>query len=149
MATPRDILVAPGVGNYVITCKTTNDAIIPGQVVTTVDMTADTNNVCWPDAADEATLGIVGCTISHDIDTAYTVGTMVPVYVRGSRAEVWLRLKAGVVAIKRGDQLISDAAAATGYVLKGTELQYEHIGFATQDCALAGGAARFCKAVLG
>jgi hypothetical protein len=69
--------------------------------------------------------------------------------VRGGRAEVWLRLKAGVVAIKRGAQLMSDAAGATGFVLLGTELRYEHIGYASMDCALAGGAARFCKAVLG
>lgn len=111
MATPRDILIAPGVGNYVITCNNSTDAIKPGHIVTTTGETADTNNVAWPDLANDVVLGVVGCAPGHDIDTEYSTGDMVPVYVAGSMAEVWVRVGAAAGALKRGDWVEASVAA--------------------------------------
>lgn len=134
MATPRDILIAPGVGNYVITCNNSTDAVKPGHILTMTGETADTNNVAWPDAADDMSIGVAGCAPGHDIDTAYSVGDMLPVYVVGSGVEVWVRVKTSAGAIKRGVLLKHDGATAVnGLAILGTEGVYENLGRTTMD----------------
>jgi len=129
--------VAPGVGNYIITGNITDDAAKPGQIVTTISMTADTANVCWPDAANETTLGVVGCTPGHNIDTAYTTGDMAPIYVVGHGTEVWLRIIANAGAIKRGDMIESSGVTADGVAILFTDepitVGYEKIGRAAME----------------
>ena len=142
------ILVAPGVGNYCITCNNSTDAIKPGHIVTTNAETADTNNVCWPDAADEVPLGVVGCAPGHDKDTAYATGDMMPVYVIGLMAEVWVRVKTSAGAIKRGVLLKHDGAtAANGLAILGTEGVYENLGRTSMDSPDVA-AERWCKVIL-
>jgi hypothetical protein len=134
MATPRDIEVAPGVGNYKITCNNSTDAVKPGHIVTTTGETADTRNVAWPDAANDICFGVVGCAPGHDIDTAYSTGEMMPVYVKGSAAEVWVRVKTSAGAIKLGAELMHDGGTAVnGLAILGTELVFEHLGFASME----------------
>jgi hypothetical protein len=148
MATPRDILVAPGVGNYVITMNNSTDAVKPGHIVTTTGETADTNNVAWPDAGNDICLGVVGCAPGHDIDTAYSVGDMMPVYIFGHSAEVWVRVKTSAGAIKRGLELMHDGGTAVnGLAILGTELIFEHLGYATMESPDVA-AERWCKVVL-
>lgn len=63
--------------------------------------------VAWPDAAGDLSLGIVGCSPDHDINTAYAVGDMVPVYMCGSGATVWVRYRTSAGALTAG-QFISN-----------------------------------------
>jgi hypothetical protein len=126
--TPRDILIAEGVGNYVKTFNNEADAILPGHIVSTTVAAAD-GNILWPALADEISTGVAGCAPGHDIDTAYAVGEMVPVYMVGSMAEVWVRMKAGVLAQVAGNLIGSDAAtAANGLAIAGVEGTVENIG---------------------
>ena len=147
----RNILVSPGVGNYCISGIVTDDAILPGSVVTTVSMTADTYNVCWPDAANETTLGIAGCSEGHDIATAYTVGDTIPVYPVGHSACVWVLMVANCGAIKRGGMIESSGVTADGLAILGTDepitVGYEKIGRAAMECA-DNAANHFCKVIL-
>ena len=112
MATPRQILVAPGAGVYEVTANNSTDAVVPGGIVTTTGETADSNNVAWPDAASDIVLGVVGCPPGHSIDVAFATGDMMPVYVRGSGATVWVRIKTSAGAIKKGTALQHDGATA-------------------------------------
>lgn len=148
MATPRDILVSPGIGNYVKTFNNSTDAVKPGHIVTTTGETADTRNVAWPDAANDICLGVVGCAPGHDIDTAYSTGDMMPVYLKGNGAEVWVRVKASAGAIKTGAEIMHDGGtAANGLAILGTELVFEHLGFASMESPDVA-AERWCKVVL-
>jgi hypothetical protein len=126
--TPRDILVANGVGNFVKTFNNSTDAVLPGHIVTTTGEAAD-GAVAWPDAANDISTGVVGCAPGHDIDTAYSVGDMMPVYMTGSGAEVWVRLKASVAAQVAGNLIGNDGAtAANGLAIAGVEGTYELLG---------------------
>ena len=138
MATPRDILIAPGVGNYVITCNNSTDAVKPGHIVTRTGETADTRNVAWPDGADDLPLGVVGCAPGHDIDTAYSTGDMMPVYVVGGGAEVWVLVKTSAGVIYRGLLAAEDSGTANGLAIIGTEGTYELAGRFTMESADVG-----------
>jgi hypothetical protein len=125
MTTPRDILIANGTGNFIQTFNNSTDAVKPGHIVTMVDQTQ--KNVAWPDAANEPPVGVVGCGPGHDIDTAYAVGDMMPVYMCGSGATVWVRLKASAGALSAG-YLIDTTVDATGLATIGVEGLYENLG---------------------
>lgn len=107
---PRTILVREGAGNYCITMNNSTDAVKPGHIVTTEAEAA--RDVAWPDADGDNSTGVVGCAPGHDVDTAYTVGDMIPIYQRGSGAEVWVRIKTSAGAIQLGDKLMNDGATA-------------------------------------
>ena len=107
------------------------DAVKPGHLVTATGEAAAAA-VAWPDLANDTTVGVVGCAPGHDIDTAYAVGDMMPVYMCGSGAVVWVRLKASVAALVAGDLLMNDGATAiNGLAVAGTEGLYEVIGHIT------------------
>jgi len=148
MTTPRTILIAKGVGNYCITCNNSTDAIKPGHIVTATGETADTNNVCWPDAADDMSLGVVGCAPGRDVGTAYAVGDMMPVYLVGSGTECWVRIKTSAGNIKRGVLLKHDGATAvSGLAILGTEGVYENLGRASMESPDEANE-RWCKVIL-
>lgn len=66
--------------------------------------------VAWPDVAGDVSLGIVGCAYGHDINTAYATGDMMPVYMCGSGAVVWVRYRTSAGALTSG-QFISNGGA--------------------------------------
>jgi len=112
------------------------DAVCPGHIVTTTGETADTNNVAWPDAASDIVLGVAGCSPGHDLDTAYAVGEMLPVYMKGHGVEVWVRVKTSAGAIKMGTSLTSDSATINGLAILTTDsatLFNDFLGLATMD----------------
>jgi len=128
--TPRDILIANGAGTFVQTFNNSTDAVKPGHIVTATGEAAAAA-VAWPDAADDIATGVVGCAPGHDIDTAYSVGDMMPVYMTGSGAVVWVRLKngAGAGVAVAGDLVGHDGATAVnGLAIAGVEGTYENIG---------------------
>jgi hypothetical protein len=148
MTTPRDILIAPGVGNYIETFNNSTDAIKPGHIVTTTGETQ--KNVAWPGAADGISTGVVGCSPGHDIDTAYAVGEMVPVYMTGSMAVVWVRYKANAGARTAGCLIGNDGAtAANGLAIVGVEGKYENLGRITHFHANVAGSEQWIKVRLG
>ena len=137
VATPRDILVSKGIGNYVICCVDTADDILPGTIVTTIGNTADTNNVCWPDGANDTVLGIAGCTAGHDILTGYATGDTIPVYPVGLFTEAWVLMAANCGAIKRGDFIESTVdGTGLGTIATGENIDvgYEKVGRAAMEC---------------
>lgn len=143
---PRTILVREGSGNYCVTMNNSTDAVKPGHIVTTSG--EGDRDVAWPDAANDISLGVVGCAPGHDIDTAYSVGDMVPVYVKGHGTEVWVRIKTSAGAITMGAELMHDGATAiSGLAILGTELVFEHLGFSTMESADEA-AERWCKMVV-
>ena len=83
--------------------------------------------VCMPDAANDIPLGVVGCSLNHDIDTAYDTGEMMPVYMCGSSAVVWVRYVTSGGALVTG-QIVDTAVATTGLAVLGTEGLYENVG---------------------
>ena len=123
---PKDILIANGAGNFIMTMNNKTDAVKPGHIVTNE---AAANDATWPDAADEHPCGVVGCIPGGDVDTAYSTGDMMPVYACGSGAVVWVRLKNGVAAGTAGALVGHDGAtAANGLAIAGVEGKYELIG---------------------
>jgi hypothetical protein len=128
-------LVAPGVGRYQRTFNDAAGGLLPGMIVTTTDQAADSRDVVVPDAADEICTGVVGCWPGHDIETAYSAGDPVPVYMKGSLAEVWVLFVASGGAIKRGTELCHSGVTADGLAAIGAEEVFEHLGFATMDSA--------------
>lgn len=143
---PKTILVRKGAGNYCLTMNNSTDAVKPGHIVTT---TAEGDrDVAWPDAANDIAKGVVGCAPGHDIDTAYSVGDMMPVYPKGHGTEVWVRVKTSAGAIESGMELMHDGGTAVnGLAILGTELFFEHIGYATMASADVA-AERWCKMVV-
>ena len=107
---PSTILVREGAGNYSITMNNSTDAVKPGHIVTTEGEGA--RAVAWPDTDGDNSTGVVGCAPGHDVGTAYAVGDPMPVYVRGSGAEVRVRVKTSAGAIQLGDKLMNDGATA-------------------------------------
>jgi hypothetical protein len=85
--------------------------------------------VAWPDAANDTSVGVVGCIPGGDVDTAYSTGDMVPVYKVGSGAVVWVRYKTSAGALVAGTLIGNDGAtAANGLGILGVEGTYENIG---------------------
>jgi hypothetical protein len=129
-----------------VTMNNSTDAVKPGHIVTTTG--EGDRAVAWPDAANDVCLGVVGCAPGHDVDTAYSTGVMMPVYVKGSGAEVWVRVKTSAGAITKGAELMHDGGTAVnGLAILGTELVFEHLGYSTMHSSDVA-AERWCKVVL-
>jgi hypothetical protein len=120
-------LIANGAGTFVQTFNNSTDAVKPGMIVTQTGEAA-ASLVAWPDGANDISTGVVGCAPGHDVDTAYTVGDMMPVYMTGSMAVVWVRLVTGAAAMVAGDLVDNSGATADGLAVVGTEGLYENLG---------------------
>lgn len=134
---PRTILIREGVGNYVITMNNSTDAVKPGHIVTTTG--EGDRAVAWPDAAGDISYGVVGCAPGHDVNTAYSVGDMMPVYTRSGKALVWTRIKTSAGANTAGQIMMHDGATAvSGLGIVGTDsatLPMTKIGVSTMTSA--------------
>ena len=125
--TPRDILIANGTGTFIQTFNNSTDAVKPGHIVTTLGEAQKA--VAWPDAANDESIGVVGCAPGHDVNTAYSVGDMMPVYMTGSGAVVWVRGKTSLGSANAGALIGNDAATAiNGLAILGVEGTYENVG---------------------
>jgi len=91
------------------------DAVKPGHLVTTTGEAQKA--VAWPDLAGDVTLGVVGCASGHDIDTAYAVGDMMPVYACGSGAVVWVRYRTSAGAAVAGAFISGGGLTADGLAI--------------------------------
>ena len=103
------------------------DAVKPGMIVTQTGAAA-ASDVAFPDAANDTCVGVVGCAPGHDVDTAYAAGDMMPVYMAGSMAVVWVRLVGGAAAMVAGDLIDNSGITADGLAVVGTEGLYENLG---------------------
>ena len=103
------------------------DAVKPGHIVTQTGAAA-ASDVAWPDAANDTSVGVVGCAPGHDIDTAYSTGDMMPVYMTGSMAVVWVRYVTSGGALVAGDLVDNSGVTADGLAVLGTEGLYENLG---------------------
>jgi hypothetical protein len=113
-----------------VTFNNSTDAVKPGHIVTTVAEAQKA--VAWPDAANDVSTGVVGCIPGGDIDTAYATGVMMPVYMTGSAAVVWVRYKTSAGALSAGELIGNDGAtAANGLAILGVEGTYENLGRVT------------------
>ena len=77
--------------------------------------------VAWPDAAGDISLGVVGCAPGHDINTAYATGDMVPVYMTGSGAVVWVRYRTSAGALTAGAIISGGGATIDGLAIAGVD----------------------------
>lgn len=100
--------------------------MLPGHIVTQTGLGA-ASDVAWPDGANDVPVGVVGCALDHDMDTAYAIGDMMPVYMTGSMVVVWVRYVGAGGALVVGD-LVDTAVAGTGLAVLGTEGLYENLG---------------------
>ena len=91
------------------------DAVVPGHIVTQTGGSQKT--VCWPDAAGDVSLGIVGLNPGHDIDAAYTAGDTFPVYIVGKGATVWVRFRTSGGACVAGTPIMADGGTADGLAI--------------------------------
>jgi len=98
-----------------MTFMTHTDAVKPGHIVTQTGGSQKT--VCWPDAAGDATTGVAGCLPGQDVDTAYTAGDTIPVYMRGSGAVVWVRFRTSGGALVAGQPVMADGGTADGLAI--------------------------------
>ena len=98
-----------------MTFATHTDAVVPGHIVTQTGGSQKT--CCWPDAAGDATLGVVGNLPGQDVDTAYTAGDTVPVYMNGSGAVVWVRFRTSGGAAVAGTPIMADGGTADGLAI--------------------------------
>lgn len=98
-----------------MTFATHTDAVVPGHIVTQTGGSQKT--CCWPDAAGDATLGVVGNLPNQDVDTAYTAGDTVPVYMQGSGAVVWVRFRTSGGALVAGSPVMADGGTADGLAI--------------------------------
>lgn len=112
-------MISPGAGAYIETFATHTDAVLPGHIVTNTGGSQKT--CCWPDAAGDVSLGVVGCNPGHDVDTAYTAGDTVPVYMVGSCAKVWVRFRTSGGAVVAGDPIMADGGTADGLAIVGAD----------------------------
>ena len=112
-------MIAPGCGTYVMTFYTFDDAVKPGHIVTNTD--GSQKKVCWPDAAGDVSLGVVGLIPGHDVDTAYTAGDTVPVYMVGGQATVWVRFRLSGGAVVAGSPIMADGGTADGLAIVGAD----------------------------
>ena len=95
------------------------DAVKPGHIVTQTGGSQKT--CCWPDAAGDDSLGIVGCRPGQDVDTAYTAGDTFPVYVVGHCATVWVRYRTSGGALVAGSPVMADGGTADGLAIAGAD----------------------------
>ena len=120
-------------GNFIATFMTTDDAVKPGHLVTQIDHSQKV--VAWADAADDIVTGVVGCSPSNDVDTAYPIGSSVPVYQTGSLATVWVRYKTNGGALVAGSPVMSTAGTSIdGLAVVGADsanFLFEQLGRAT------------------
>jgi len=116
---PRDILIANGAGTFVMTFASHTDAVVPGHIVTNTGGAQKT--CCFPDAAGDVSLGIVGCMPGHDVETAYTAGDTFPVYMVGGAATVWVRYRTSGGAVLAGDPIMADGGTADGLAIVGAD----------------------------
>jgi hypothetical protein len=89
---------------------------------------------CWPDAVTEPLLGVVGNLPGQDVDTAYTAGDTVPVYMRGSGAVVWVYFRTSGGALVAGSPVSHGGGTADGEAILGVDGAnhlYDHLGYAT------------------
>lgn len=120
-------MIANGTGTFIQTFNNSTDAVKPGHIVTTE--AEGQKAVAWPDAANDISTGVVGCAPGHDIDTAYSVGDMMPVYMTGSGAVVWVRAKTSMGSRNAGALIGNDGATgANGLAAVGVEGLYENLG---------------------
>ena len=98
-----------------MTFFTFDDLVKPGCVVTNTG--GAQKSVCWPDAAGDAATGVVGCLPGQDVDTAYAVGSTVPVYMVGSFATVWVRYRASGGALVAGSPVMASQVAVDGQTI--------------------------------
>ena len=98
---------------------TADDLVKPGCVVTQVGQSQ--KKVAWPDAAADVSVGVVGCLPGQDVDTAYPIGSTVPVYMVGSFATVWVRARANAGAMVAGSPVMGSHATVDGQVLVGAD----------------------------
>lgn len=94
---------------------TGDDLVLPGCVVTQTGQSQ--KEVAWPDAAGDVSLGVVGVRTDQDVDTAYPLGTCIPVYMVGSFATVWVRARANAGAMVAGTPLMGSHASVDGQIL--------------------------------
>ena len=95
-----------------MTFFTADDLVTPGTLVTQTGQSQ--KKVAWPDASDDALTGVVGCLPGQDVDTAYPIGSTVPVYMIGSFATVWVRFRASGGALVAGSPVTSDDTGPDG-----------------------------------
>ena len=92
---------------------------------------ADTQKeLAWPDQAGDISTGVVGCAPGHDIDTAYSVGDMMPVYMCGSGATVWVRYRSSAGALVSGQRVSGGGATIDGRAIAAVDVATPgvHIG---------------------
>ena len=92
---------------------------------------ADTTKECaWPDAAGDISLGVVGVIPGGDVDTAYSVGDMMPVYMCGSSAVVWVRYRTSAGAAVAGSRISGGGATIDGLAILAVDVATPgvHIG---------------------
>ena len=92
---------------------------MPGHNVTQIGGSQKT--CAWPDTAGDVALGIVGCNLGHDVNTAYTAGDTVPVYMVGSGAVVWVRYRTSGGALVAGDPVMNAGGTADGLAIVGAD----------------------------
>ena len=92
---------------------------------------ADTlKELAWPDQAGDISTGVVGCADGHDINTAYAVGAMMPVYMCGSGATVWVRYRTSAGTAISGARISGGGATIDGLAILAVDVATPgvHIG---------------------
>lgn len=92
------------------------DAVKPGHIVSTNAESA-AKDVAWPDQAGDVSTGIAGVIPGGDVDTAYAVGAMLPVYLCGGGATVWVRYRTSAGALKAGEMISNGGATIDGLAI--------------------------------
>ncbi|MHA2380756.1 MAG: hypothetical protein ACXADS_15910 [Candidatus Thorarchaeota archaeon] len=109
----RDILIREGI-HPPVTMDENGGAIFPGFVVTSEGETYP--NVAKPDGIGDTATGIAGCLENQDIDTVYTTGTEIPVYLSGCGAIVVGFLAGNGGAPTFGEIMVAQTVEDAGYV---------------------------------
>ena len=94
---------------------TADDLVKPGCVVTQTGQSQ--KKVAWPDVAGDVSWGVVGVLSGQDVDTAYPIGSTIPVYIVGGLATVWVRARANAGAMVAGTPLMGSHATVDGQIL--------------------------------
>ena len=102
-----------------MTFFTADDLIKPGMVV--VQEGQSQKAVAMSDGAGDPAVGIVGCLPGQDVDTAYAVGSTVPVYMVGSFATVWVRYRLTGGALVAGSPVMADDTGPDGLCIAGAD----------------------------
>ena len=102
-----------------MTFFTADDLIKPGMVV--VQTGQSQKAVAMSDGAGDVAVGIVGCLPGQDVDTAYAVGSTVPVYMVGSFATVWVRFRTNGGATVAGTPIMAEHTGPDGLSIIATD----------------------------